>query len=446
MKKLVLFLLYSLFLVTALSCQKVDPNKLYDLKIQLLYPKESGFGPVAGVEVTAVAVESQIPYTGITDDNGMAVIPAVADLYTLYVSESRVRHGSAYFFDGFKPQVVLTHKYDKKPFVVDIDMAVSEGTQQVIIKELYFGGCIDFNGPPTFHQDKYLVLYNNSTIDADLSNICIAMTLPYDSYSPNTDIVGGKLSYEDAGKIPAGHGFWTWYDGYAPILKPGEDIVIAINGAVNHILAHSESVNLSKGTFYVMYDPESGYNDPSYYPMPSLTIPLPHYMKAYKYGEGDYWPLSETSPALFIFLPPEGVTPQSFFEDTSNEDYYNGMASGKRKWVPAEWVLDACEVFAAGYEGMNNKRLINSVDSGSLLFTNKRGYTLYRNVDEAATFANPSNYGKFFIRSYDKKADPTGIDAEHQIFCGDHIIFKNTNNSGEDFHQRLEPAIHMARY
>jgi hypothetical protein len=67
-------------------------------------------------------------------------------------------------------------------------------------------------------------------------------------------------------------------------------------------------------------------------------------------------------------------------------------------------------------------------------------------VDEAATFANPSNYGKFFIRSYDKKADPTGIDAEHQIFCGDHIIFKNTNNSGEDFHQRLEPAIHMARY
>ena len=87
MKKLVLFLLYSLFLVTALSCQKVDPNKLYDLKIQLLYSKESGFGPVAGVEVTAVAVESQIPYTGITDDNGMAVIPAVADLYTLYVSE-----------------------------------------------------------------------------------------------------------------------------------------------------------------------------------------------------------------------------------------------------------------------------------------------------------------------------------------------------------------------
>ena len=119
-----------------------------------------------------------------------------------------------------------------------------------------------------------------------------------------------------------------------------------------------------------------------------------------------------------------------------------------RKWVPADWVVDACEVFSAGYVGKNNKRLITSVDGGSVVLTNRQGYSIYRNVNKEATEAIPENKGKL-VYSYsmgtsdleEGSTDPSGIDAEASIKAGARIIYMDTNNSTNDFHQRKEASL-----
>lgn len=447
MKKIVSFLMCSVLLLAAVSCHKDDPYKLYDVKVQLSYADATGFGPVADVTVTAVNVNTGMIYIGKTDNKGSAVVPVVAGIYDFAATETRAEGGKAYAFNG-RVQATITHEYEKTPFVVTFDMVASAATRQVIIKELYSGGCQKDDGSGPFQNDKYVTLYNNSTVDADLKNLCIAMTIPYNSHAANADVVDGKLTYETAGHVPAGHGFWTWSDGNAPKLKPGEELVIAITGAINHTLTYGKSVDLSKSAYYAMYDPESGYNLASYYPTPSEAIPTSHYLKAYKYGTGTAWPLSVTGPAFFIFMTPEGITPQAFFADTSNENYYNNLSSQVRKWVPAEWVVDAMEVFSAGYVGKNNKRLTAAVDGGSVVLTGKQGYSIYRNVNKEATEAIPENKGKL-VYSYNMgtsdleegSSDPSGIDAEASIKAGARIVFKDTNNSGNDFHQRKEAAL-----
>ena len=60
-------------------------------------------------------------------------------------------------------------------------------------------------------------------------------------------------------------------------------------------------------------------------------------------------------------------------------------------WMPV--------VFSAGYVGKNSKRLITSVDGGSVVLTNRQGYSIYRNVNKEATEAIPDNKGKL-VYSY----------------------------------------------
>jgi len=444
MKNFISFLMCSVLLIAAVSCERDDPYKLYDVKVQLVY---SDADPVAGVTVNAVNVNTGMIYVGTTDNGGNAVVPAVSGLYEFSATETRAESGTAYSFNGFKQQVAITPDYEKTPFVVTIDMVGSEA-KQIIVKELYTGGSPKDDGSGHFQQDKYVILYNNSMVDADLKNLCFAMTIQYNSHATNADVIDGKLTYEAEGRVPAGHGFWTWSEGNAPVLKPGKEVVVAITGAINHTLTYSKSVDLSKGDYYAMYDPESGYNLASYYPTPSEAIPTSHYLKAYKYGTGTGWPISVTGPAFFIFMTPEGVTPQSFFEDTSNENLYDNKNSGKRKWVPNEWVVDACEVFTAGYVGKNNKRLTTAVDGGSVVLTNQLGHSIYRNVNKEATEAIPENKGKL-VYNYsmgtsdleEGSTDPSGIDAEASIKMGARIVYMDTNNSGNDFHQRKEASL-----
>ena len=71
--------------------------------------------------------------------------------------------------------------------------------------------------------------------------------------------------------------------------------------------------------------------------------------------------------------------------------------------------------------------------------TNFQGHSLYRNVDKAATEALPENKDKLvynYALGVDDSSDPSGIDAEASIKNGAHIIYQDTNNSTNDFHER----------
>ena len=234
-----------------------------------------------------------------------------------------------------------------------------------------------------------------------------------------------------------GHMYYFKYK----VVETGKELVIALNGAIDHTQTYSQSVNLANSTYYCLYDIED-FNNAKYYPSPSELISTDHYLKAYKYGLGNAWPVSQFGPAFFVFRP-EGTTLQAFVDDASTTNLYGGSASQPRKKVPAEWVVDGIEVFVQGADG-NQKRLLPSVDAGYVELTRGMGYTLYRNVDKEATEALAENEGKLvynYSLGVGNSTDASGIDAEASLKNGARIIFQDTNNSTADFHQRSKSSL-----
>ena len=90
------------------------------------------------------------------------------------------------------------------------------------------------------------------------------------------------------------------------------------------------------------------------------------------------------------------------------------------------------------------KRLTADVDAGYVYMTNKLCHSIYRNVDKEATEALAENRGKLvygYALGVDGSTDPSGIDAEESIKQGAHIIFRDWDNSNEDFHERLRCSL-----
>ena len=194
-----------------------------------------------------------------------------------------------------------------------------------------------------------------------------------------------------------------------------------------------------------MYDPEVGYAHALYYPAPSELIPTAHHLKAVRIGQSTAWALSSISPAFFIFQT-QGMTPAQFGNDVNYRIYVPGgqqTATNACFKVPTNWILDGVEVFGASVVAKSKKRFTPEVDGGYVLLTNKLGHSLYRNVDKARTEALPENAGKL-IYNYSmgvSAGDPSNIDAEASIKNGAHIIYMDTNNSTNDFHERKEFSL-----
>lgn len=348
--------------------------------------------------------------------------------------------GYSYIFNGIRSGITVTDAWTGSEVV---EIALSESKSgQLVIKELYVGGCPKDDDPSKFFQmDKYAVLYNNSSSRLELSNFCLGMVNPYNANASINDYVDGKLSYADLNYIPAGQAIW-----YLPkqmVIEPYSGVVVAMNGAINHTTTYSQSVDLSSAD-YVCYDIDV-FSHTSYYPAPSENIPTDNWFKAYKYGQGTGWALSQISPAFFVFST-KGKSPAEFASET--DYHYTAGKDGNIIYacakVPTDWILDGIEVFNKKYEGLNQKRLTPSVDAGYVMTSHGKAYSLYRNVNKEATEALPENKGKLvygYSEGVEGSTDPSGIDAEASIRNGAHIIYMDTNNSTNDFHQRSKASI-----
>jgi len=319
-----------------------------------------------------------------------------------------------------------------------------QNVDQIIIKELYNGGCTNDAGK-SFQYDKCVILYNNCGQQAVVNNLCFGVGSPANAYSsvPNNYDENGKLVYESQGIIPAWHGTW-WFQG-SLVIEPYSQVVVNIHGAIDNTQTVSQSVNYANPDYYCMYDPESGYNHTNYYPTPSSVIPTSHYLKAKEIGMGNGWTVSVNSPAFFIFQT-QGVDAATWADDVNNIWYPEGQNTQTFACfaVPNEWIIDGVEVFSYDYPDDCKKRLTADIDGGAVWLTKYQGHSLYRNVDKAATEALPENAGKLF---YDyslgvgESTDPSGIDAEASMKQGAHIIFQDFNNSTEDFHERQRCSL-----
>ena len=344
--------------------------------------------------------------------------------------------------DGQKTEILTSDVKDIQ-YVKYIPNTPDANVDQIIIKEVYNGGCPkDDSG--NFQMDKCLILYNNCGQKAVINNLCIAFTTPYNGHASNKNYgEDGKLSYETGKFTPAFGGMW-WYP-YSLTIEPYSQVVINVCGAIDNTQTYSQSVNYANADYYCMYDPESGFKLTSWYPTPAAEIPTSHYLKAKRLGTATSWPLSNSSPALFIFHTKD-VEPAAFADNADNLWYDGGVVKDINAClkVPNEWIIDAIEVFQTAKISDSKKRFTSDIDAGYVGLTNQLGHVLYRNVDKESTEALSENAGKLvynYSLGVDNSTDPSGIDAEASMKNGAHIIFNDTDNSTNDFHERQKCSL-----
>jgi len=438
---------------TLASCDYDEGVTLSALSVTVSYTG-SHEGSLQGIVVEATSA-TQAVYKATTDANGTATIALPVGIYTLSANGYWDDGDYRFHYNGSRSQVTVASGTN----AAELSLGVSyENTNadaaRIVIKELYNGGVMKDDGSKIFQFDKCVILFNDGASDTTITNLCIGFSADYNAQSNGTSklYVDGKLVYEDEGFIPAMNGIWYFP---APItIKAYSQLVINCSGAIDNTLAVSNSVNYADSSYYCMYDPEyygggGYYNNTNYYPSPSEVIPTSHYLKTIKYGQADAWPLSVTSPALFIFTIPadEYAHVADYAENVDNLWYMPGYAATPVHAclkIPRTWIIDAIEVFAAQYPNQCMKRLTADVDGGYIYLTHKLGHTLYRNVDKERTEAMIENEGLLvynYSLGYNGSTDPSGIDAEASMANGAHIRFKDTNNASNDFHERTRCSL-----
>lgn len=428
------FALLTIFALLFAACEKNPENKT--AKVSVSMEKDGTAYVKEGVSVTMKVLNGTTSYSSETDESGVASFEIPSGIYEASVSFKVSADGQITILNGINSNITVSAggEYEFK-------IQLTESTAgQIIIKELYVGGCPKDDGSGSFLNDAYVILYNNSELEADASDISFACTYPLNANSTNKYLVDGVLTYETEGWLPAQYGIWR-FDTQVTI-PPYSQIVVAIKGAIDHTATYSQSVDLSKGEYYCMYDPESGYSNTATYPAPSAAIPTSHYLKATSYGLGNAWAISTNSPAFFI-INKDGI--ETYASNVDNYDYTPSATNPVVK-IPVEWVADAVDVYRSTYD--TNAKRITAVDAGYVYFLSQFGYSIYRNVDKEATEAIEGNKDKLVYdyalgTTLDEgvSTDPSGIDAEASIANGAVIIYSDTNNSTNDFHQRAKASL-----
>ena len=433
MKKYSIWLLaFGIWLFTSCTEQAAPSITLGEVAITLTGIDDD----LSGLDVQLRNISTGSVFIEKTDQKGTATFSVSPGLYEASTSQTRYTTGNEYYsFNGTSGQITVM-KDQQTVVAINMKRAV---ISRLVIKELYCGGCMADDGITPFFYDKCVILYNNSAEVASYDNLCFGIAAPANAQATNNNYTPeGRLNYEGEGFTPVWNGIW--YFPATLTIEPYSQIVVNIHGAINNTLSYSQSVNFANADYYCMFDPESGYNNQRYCPTPSEVIPTSHYLKAAVFGQGNAWPLSNSSPAIVLFQT-KGVVPADFAANTANYWFDGGNSSAIKRCVkvPNNWIIDAIEVFSSDYATSYVKRLTADIDAGYVWMTNKKGYAIYRNVDRQATESLPENEGRLvynYALGVDDSTDPSGIDAEASRNKGAHIIYQNTNNATNDFHER----------
>ncbi len=462
MKKFLTILSVVALAIAAVSCEKGGKApKTYPVKVQLTL-----FGSPFAEEGIPVSLSSgSASYSVETDAEGIVSFDVPVGIYTATTSFKkddedenikRVYNGSV--------SITVTDQGAEMPKTISVDdpeidpeddgdiskpiplpLEASQ-TSNLIIKELYNGGCWNERENKQYITDKYIIIYNNSAKEMDASKMCIAMAQISNTVgnAANDYNAGdGNQSYFAEGWTPASYAVWWFQEGTSVKIAPYSQIVVSICGAVDHSVTIPNSVDLS-GADYVMYDKEAGFNAAAWYPAPSSTIPSSHYMKTSVFGMGTSWAIPMQNAAPFIFEPKSKI--QDFVLDEGNFVNKASNKSGNFCKIPTDWVLDAVDIWKDDNNTTSFHRFSPAINTGHVVFAvNKNGSTIYRNVDKEATEAIEGNASKL-VYNYagafsEEDTDPSGIDAEASIANGAKIVYMDTNNSANDFHVRKVASI-----
>lgn len=409
MKQLAYILLLMTFFTTG-SCTDIDKdnpydNQLHTLQVNAVYPDEYSDYLREGVTVEIEDIDRGNSYTSKTDKNGTVRFSLTKGIYRIQISDKAEQD----IFNGLADKV----KFVNGDLALNLPLVHSR-SGDIVIKEIYCGGCTKLPFEGNYQSDKYMILHNNTSETQYLDGLCFSSLDPYNSQATNVwvtqDESTGATIFPDF--LPVAQCVWQFGGtGQTFPLAPGEDAVVVICGAIDHAAQYPQSVNLNKPGYFVCYNPVYFWNT-LYHPAPGDQITPDHYLNVViKTGQANAYTFSVFSPATVLFKAKD-TTIQDFVSQADNVIQKPGSTVDRIVKVPVDWVLDAVEIYYGGSSN-NMKRMPPSVDAGyvtqSALYD---GRTLYRHTDEEAS-----------------------REAGYEIL-------EDTNNSSSDFYEREKQSLH----
>ncbi len=173
-------LILALFLAACTSLPETPYEEaLLSLEVRITYPEAYADYCREGVEVAIEEVSSAGRYTAPTDAGGCARFRVTRGIYRVAVSDNA---GEA-IFNGMTDRVRLT----------DGDLALTlplsySRPGNILIKEIYCGGCSRAPLEGTYQADRYVILHNNSSETHCLDGLCLGTLEPYNSNSTSGNV------------------------------------------------------------------------------------------------------------------------------------------------------------------------------------------------------------------------------------------------------------------
>ena len=376
MKRIYAYCLLAAAAFSLQSCLDMDMAGLYDgdlhsLEIRLSPPGDVGDIVFDGAVVRLREINSDADYTAACDDRGVARISLPNGIYMASTSLT----GGEYRYGGSVSGIIVGGS-DASCSIALARTRVSD----IVIKEIYCGGCMKYPQEGTYQTDSYFILHNNSANTVYLDGLCFGTLDPYNS---NSAPVWGT----DPGFVPIIQAIWQFPgEGSDFPLGAGEDAVVAVFGAIDHSAYYPMSVDLNREDVFVCYNP-TYFPNAMWHPAPGDKVSPDRYLSVViKTGQANAYTFSVSSPALVIFRA-EGETIQEFVSRSENVVQKPGSSRDRVVCLPPEWVLDGVEVFT-GESSSNKKRLDASIDASYVTLSKTcEGHSLMRRVDEEASLA-----------------------------------------------------------
>ena len=398
MRKKIFIFLTALLAAGCMNMSEPYKDNLNSLVVTASYPEGYSSFVRAGVKVTAEDVSNGYIREAETDAHGVATLTLPNGIYRIGISD---RNGTS-VFNGASDKVLVSGQ--------DVNIIlplVYSKAGTMVIKEVYSSGCSKYPQEGTYQSDKYFIVHNNDSEVTYLDSLCFGILFPWNSTSSNPWNDDPAFLQET---VPVGQAIWQFPgSGKTFPLAPGEDAVVAINGAIDHTLQYPLSVNLNFPECFVCYSPL--FPNPIYHPAPGDRIRTDHYMTLVdKEGQANANLMSVSSPTLVLFR----AQGKSIQEWIATEGFIRQAPGSTERvfLVPVDWVIDGMEAFD-GSSTSNNKRLSAKVDAGYVSLSETfMGHSLHRNVDTEASAEK-------------------GFE-----------VLMDTNNSTIDFHERETQSLH----
>ena len=316
-------------------------------------------------------------------DGTITVDSLIPGIYTVTVSSEVASSGFTYNFNGNLVNTIVVKNGSE--LVVPVSASKSGS---IVMKEIYYCGSKTPSGGSYF-RDQYYELYNNGDQVQYLDGLCIGNLNPLTA-TANMPVWGGDhpenyIYFLTIWQVP---GTGTTYP-----LAPGESVIIA-QMADNHKIATLNPacpVNLLSAEFETFVNSTSLIKD-----NPAVNMKM-----AFWPSPTPQWLVTVFGGAYAIFYPKETIDPAKFVTPVGS--------TTKAYKIPIDQVVDAVELVNDATK-MSLKRIPAVLDAG-------------------ANFVSGTYTGQSLCRKI-KTTLPNG-----------RIIYKDSNNSTEDFEVQNTPVI-----